>query len=193
MAWRGLEILRLLEAEQMLTFELARATGIAKDRIRSACKTLASRGLITSENGVHGLTEAGRSALVGGGADLLTGPRKGTCPERFKDALPARAWRVLRIRQKACLDDMLTLLCSDPEAECKTRHALAHYLRALTTAGYLVELPRRGGQNQREVRWLLVRNTGPCSPTWNPKRHTVTDGNTGTVYPLTEVTEASHD
>lgn len=183
MAWRGLEILRLLEPEQMLTFELARATGIAKDRIRSACKTLASRGLITSENGVHGLTKAGRSALAGGGEDLLTGPRKGTCPERFKDALPARAWRVLRIRKKASLDDMMTLLCSDPAAERKTRHALAHYLRALTQAGYLVQLPRRGA-NGEGGRWLLVRDTGPCSPTWNPKRHTVADGNTGEVFPL---------
>lgn len=183
MAWRGLEILRLLEPEQMLTFELARATGIAKDRIRSACKTLASRGLITSENGVHGLTKAGRSALAGGGEDLLTGPRKGTCPERFKDTLPARAWRVLRIRKKASLDDMMTLLCSDPAVERKTRHALAHYLRALTQAGYLVQLPRRGA-NGDGGRWLLVRDTGPCSPTWNPKRHTVADGNTGEVFPL---------
>ncbi|WP_051349727.1 hypothetical protein [Megalodesulfovibrio gigas] len=54
---------------------------------------------------------------------------------------------------------------------------LRRYCKALEAAGYLV--PMRSG-------WLLPadRNTGPEAPAYNSQARTVTDPNTGDVWPL---------
>ncbi|OIO05281.1 MAG: hypothetical protein AUJ49_01570 [Desulfovibrionaceae bacterium CG1_02_65_16] len=191
MAWRGLEILRLLEGGGKITRDLVDALGMTKAGVRDACKRLAARGLLERYQGVYCITPAGREALVGG-SEVLTGPRKGSCAERYKNSLRARAWRGLRIRRKVCLDDLLPLVQAagaTKEAERKTRQNLSNYLHALTEAGYLALLPRRGGP----LRWLLTRDTGPCAPAWHKAGRTVTDANTGEVYPLRPVgEEAEH-
>lgn len=180
MAWRGLEVLGLLAGGPKLTRELADALGVGVEGARDICKRLAARGLMQSVEGVHGITEAGTQALAGG-AEVVSGPGKGGCAERYKGSLRAKAWRGFRIRRKAGVDDLLPLVLgpeTKPEAEAKARQNLDCYLRALTRAGFLTELPRRGGP----ARWVLVRDSGPCAPAWNKAQRTVTDANTGEVH-----------
>lgn len=183
MAWRGLEVLGQLAGGPKLTRELIDALGMTKAGVRDVCKRLAARGLMRSAEGVHGITEAGSMALAGG-SEVVSGPSKGGCVERYKGSLRARTWRGLRIRRKVCLDDLLPLVLSadddTKEAERKARQNLSHYLKALTQAGFLTLLPRRG----EVLRWLLVRDTGPCAPAWHRAQRTVTDTNTGEVHTL---------
>jgi DNA-binding transcriptional MocR family regulator len=180
MAWRGLEMLAQLAGGPKLTRELVDALGMTKAGVRDVCKRLAARGLMQSVEGLHGITEAGRAALAGG-AELLTGPRKGSCAERYKNSTRAKAWRAFRIRRKASVEDLLPLLLpsdADKPGEKRARNDLTNYLAALTASGHLVQLPLRGGQ----ARWLLARDTGPCAPAWHKARRTVTDANTGEVH-----------
>lgn len=191
MAWRGLEVLGQLAGGPKLTRDLMDALGMTKSGVRDACKRLAARGLMQSVEGLHGITDAGLKALEGG-ANVVSGPSKGGCVERYKDSLRSRAWRALRIRQKACVDDLLPLVL-DPaasgEEEDKARYNLDCYLRALTLAGLLLRLPRRNGPE----RWLLTNNTGPCAPAWNKAQRTVTDTNTGEVHQLPRRAEEQED
>lgn len=182
MAWRGLEVLHLLEGGAKLTREIAEALGVAKDTARDICRRLAARGLMESVQGVHGITKAGREALAGG-TEVISGPGKGGCVERYKGSMRAKAWRALRIRRKVDLDTLLPLVlppATSQAQERNTRLDLTNYLRALTVAGILVELPTRTPGMAR--RWLLTRDTGPCAPAWNKAGHTVTDANTGEVH-----------
>lgn len=179
MAWRGLEVLRLLAGGPKLTRDVAAGLGIALSGARDVCKRLAGRGLVESVAGVHGITKAGRAALAGG-EQVVSGPGKGGCAERDKHSVRAKAWRALRIRQKADLDTLLPLVlppAASPEQERNTRRDLTGYLAALAAAGILTPLPQRGGAQ----RWLLTGDAGPCAPAWNKAGHTVTDPNTGEV------------
>lgn len=180
MAWRGLEVLRLLEGGGTIVRKVGEALGIPTAGARDVCRRLAARGLLERYKGVYCLTEAGREALAGG-AEVLTGPRKGGCAERHKDSLRSKAWRALRIRRKVCLDDLLSLVL-DSEAtkadEKRARNDLVRYLAALTASGHLAQLPARGGP----ARWLLTRDTGPCAPAWHKAGRTLTDTNTGEVH-----------
>ncbi len=179
MAWRGLEILRLLEGGPKFRKELASGLGLTRDSVRDTCARMERRGLLVSVDGLCQITEAGAQALAGG-EDIVSGSGLGGCAERYKDSNRSRAWRALRIRRKAGLDDLLPLLL-EPGAskvdEQRTGRDLARYLDALAKAGFLHELARRGGA----ARWLLVRDTGPCAPAWNKGRGTVADTNTGEV------------
>jgi hypothetical protein len=181
MAWRGLEVLRLLSGGAKLTRDIAEALGVAKDTARDICKRLAARGLTESVQGVHNITKAGREALAGG-TEVVSGPGKGGCAERYKGSVRAKAWRALRIRRKVDVDMLLPLVLpsnASPTQERNTRLDLTNYLRALTAAGYLALLPQRAPGVGR--RWLLINDSGPCAPAWNKAGHTVTDANTGEV------------
>lgn len=182
MAWRGLEVLGLLQSGPKSRRDIAEALGVTYDAARDVCKRLAARGLVNTSVGLNEITGSGREALAGG-AEVVSGPAKGGCVERYKASLRAKAWRVLRIRRKADVDDLLPLVLgmdATKEEETKARYNLEYYLRALTLAGILHELPRRGGP----ARWLLVQDTGPCAPAWNKVQRTVTDANTGEVHAL---------
>lgn len=189
MAWRGLELLGQLAGGPKLTLELASALGVSKHGVRDVCKRLAARGLISAGDGVFGITDAGREALAGG-EQVLTGPRKGSCAERYKGGTRAKAWRALRIRRKASVEDLLPLVLApgaDKPGEKRARNDLVRYLAALTASGHLVQLPLRGGS----ARWLLARDTGPCAPAWHKAGRTVTDANTGEVHALPKATKAA--
>ncbi len=180
MAWRGLDILRLLEGGPKLTRELLTSLDMTRDRLRDNRKRLERRGLLVRVEGIYQITEAGKQ-VVAGGAEIISGSGLGGCAERYKDSTRSRAWRALRIRRKAGLDDLLPLLLepgATKEDEQRTGRYLARYLEALVKAGFLHALPRRGGP----ARWLLVRDTGPCAPAWNKVRNTVADTNTGEVH-----------
>lgn len=180
MAWRGLEILGLLEKKAQSTRQLADAIGVSYDTARDNCQRLASRGLLRSRQCVHSITKSGRTA-VAGGQEIVSGPGKGGCVERYKGSIRAKAWRAFRIRRKLSMDDLLRLVLT-PEAtsgdEANARQNLIHYLGTLTRVGFLLVMPKRGGT----MRWLLARDTGPCAPAWNKAQRTVTDTNTGEVH-----------
>ncbi|SNR95781.1 hypothetical protein SAMN04488503_2030 [Humidesulfovibrio mexicanus] len=180
MAWRGLEILGHLESGSQFTFELARVVGITNALVRKACAKLAAKGLIITGEDVHELTAAGREALAGS-RNAVSGPGKGGCVERHKGSVRAKAWRALRIRRKASVEDLLPLVLGHgaaPVDEANARRSLDRYLTALAKSGHLTELPRRGGP----ARWILTNDTGPCAPAWNNSQRTVTDANTGEVH-----------
>lgn len=194
MAWRGLEVLGLLAKGPKSTRDIADALGVSYDAARDNCQRLTSRGLLRSRQCVHSITKSGRTA-VAGGQEIVSGPGKGGCVERYKGSLRAKAWRAFRIRRKLSMDDLLRLVLpseATPGDEANARQNLIHYLGTLTRVGFLLVMPKRGGT----MRWLLARDTGPCAPAWNKVERTVTDANTGEVHALPKAgskAAASHD
>ncbi|GAB7082321.1 helix-turn-helix domain-containing protein [Megalodesulfovibrio paquesii] len=156
------------------TAEVHAAVGYAANSVRRALRTLRERGLVTSLEGLHELTAKGR-AWIDAGLEITSGPRPGQAQSRHAQTLRAKAWRALRLKGKCSLDDLLMLVADGTEKDAEKQ--LRRYCRALEAAGYLV--PMRSG-------WLLPadRNTGPEAPAYNSKTRTVTDPNTGDVWPL---------
>lgn len=156
------------------TAEVCAAVDYAADSVRHALRTLQGRGLVTSLEGLHELTAKGR-AWVDAGLEIKGGPRPGQAQSRHAQTLRAKAWRALRLKGKCSLDDLLMLVADGTEKDADKQ--LRRYLRALEAVGYLA--PMRSG-------WLLPadRNTGPEAPAYNSGTRTVTDPNTGDVWPL---------
>lgn len=166
----GRQILTALSAGCATTAQLAeRIEGTSGPRLQSCLQTLRDRSLVTSVQGVHGLTDKGK-AWVEAGLEINGGPRSGNAQSRTAGTLRAKAWRYLRIRGKASLGDILMTVADGTEATAEQN--LRRYLNALTRAGILART--RSG-------WLLPsdRNTGIEAPNWNTRTRTVTDVNTG--------------
>lgn len=169
----GRQILTALSAGCATTAQLAeRIEGMTGPRVQSCLRTLLDRGLVTSVQGVHELTDKGR-AWAQAGLEINGGPRPGNAQSRTPGTLRAKAWRYLRIRGKASLDDILMTVADGTEAAAVQN--LRRYLGALTRAGILVET--RSG-------WLLPsdRNTGIEAPSLNTGTRMVTDLNTGETW-----------
>ncbi len=166
----GRTILTALAETSATTGQLNQALpGMTMDRLSSCLRTLRGRALIHTAGGVHGLTGKGRAWLEAG-LEIQSGPRTGRAASRTSGTLRAKAWRTLRIRRKASLDDILLLVADGGEKHPAAN--LRRYLTALFRAGIL--LRTRSG-------WVLPegRNTGPEAPAWNSKTKTVIDVNTG--------------
>lgn len=142
--------------------------------VPSALATLRERGLVTSVQGVHQITDKGR-AWVEAGVPVPMGPRPGQAGSRAAGTLRAKAWRYLRIKRKAGMDDLLFLVADGNEKDAEAN--LRRYLTALERAGVLIRT--RSG-------WLLPsdRNTGPEAPSWNSKTKAVIDVNTGEQWTI---------
>jgi hypothetical protein len=169
----GRQILTALSAGCATTAQLAeRIKGANGPRLRSCLQTLRDRALVTSVQGVHELTDKGR-AWAEAGLEINGGPRPGNAQSRTAGTLRAKAWRYLRIRGKASLDDILMTVADGTEATAEQN--LRRYLNALTRAGILART--RSG-------WVLPsdRNTGIEAPSWNTGTRTVTDVNTGEAW-----------
>lgn len=166
----GRQILTALSAGCATTAQLAeRIEEATASTLKSPLRTLQSRGLVASVQGVHELTDKGR-AWLDAGLEITSGPRPGNAPARTADTLRAKAWRYLRIKGKGSLDDILFLAADGDEIGAERN--LRRYLNALNRAGILVRT--RSG-------WLLPsdKNTGDLAPSWNSSTRTVTDVNTG--------------
>lgn len=185
MTWYGLPVLRQLAEGPRLSAEVAAALGLATPQLKKTFRCLRARGYIRTVEGVHEITEAGRSTLEQD-EEITCGPRKGR--KRNEGSLRARAWRAMRIKEKFSLDDLLTLLCDGTELSAENN--LRSYLRALEGAGYLVELKRRGPENT--PRWWLSRDTGLRAPSWNRLTRTVADPNTGEVIYVPPIIRGAH-
>lgn len=142
--------------------------------VYSALQVLRRRGLVHSVEGVHELTPKGL-AWAEAGLSISHGPSLGRSGSRQRQTLRAKAWRLLRLKGKASLDDLLFIVADGTEADAEKN--LRRYLRALVLAGILVQT--RSG-------WLLPSdaNTGPEAPSWNTLTRTVTDINTGATWTI---------
>lgn len=158
---------------------ISRVSGLERKQIISACEKLVTHGFLIRQTysdgkvkpGKFRLTAEGRIALEAG-ANLKSGPKKPSGKARdTAGSLREKVWRLLRIRQKASVPEVVGLLC-DGEATAKTIEATTNnvqkYLRALRATGYLIEMRREPGTKPTSngfKRYLLVRDTGPLAPT----------------------------
>ena len=158
---------------------IVRVSGLERKQVINACEKLVTHGFLIRQTysdgkvkpGKFRLTDEGRIALEAG-ANLKSGPKKPSGKARdTAGSLREKVWRLLRIRQKASVPEVVGLLC-DGEATAKTIEATTNnvqkYLRALRATGYLIEMRREPGSKPTSngfKRYLLVRDTGPLAPT----------------------------
>lgn len=158
---------------------IVRVSGLERKQVINACEKLVTHGFMIRQTysdgkvkpGKFRLTDEGRIALEAG-ANLKSGPKKPSGKARdTAGSLREKVWRLLRIRQKASVPEVVGLLC-DGEATAKTIETTTNnvqkYLRALRATGYLIEMRREPGTKPTSngfKRYLLVRDTGPLAPT----------------------------
>ena len=169
-------------ADQLLTLLRERPVASIAD-IVSACdcspgdamvaiKHLVRNGYLGRDAAGYCLTRDGEQA-----PDAGRRPKRGPAGPR-SDAMLQRMWQSMRIRRRfgieGILDDALRQTDRHP------RRLVMTYIRPLTLAGYLIELPRppTGGRV-----WQLVRDTGPLAPTVRRLAGVVHDNNTGEDFP----------
>lgn len=158
---------------------ITRVSGLERKQVINACDKLVAHGYLVRRTYSDGkvkpgkflLTPEGRIALEAG-ANLKSGPKGPSGKARdTAGSLREKVWRLLRIRQKASVPEVVGLLC-DGEATAKTIETTTNnvqkYLRALRATGYLIEMRREPGTKPTSngfKRYLLVRDTGPLAPT----------------------------
>lgn len=158
---------------------IARVSGLERKQVINACDKLVRHGFLIRQTYSDGKVKPGKFRLTGegrialeAGANLKSGPKKPSGKARdTAGSLRERVWRLLRIRQKTSVPEVVGLLC-DGEATAKTIEATTNnvqkYLRALYVTGYLVEMRREPGTKPTSngfKRYLLVRDSGPLAPT----------------------------
>jgi len=187
MTWNGLTILTALANGPRLTRQIAAVMGASSNSVRDCLRSLRQRGLLTTTEGNHQITEAGRVALVSG-RPLTSGPCDGAATARKSDNLRARAWRAMQIMEGFGLGDLLGMLCDGSEGDAENN--LDSYLLALEAAGFLT--PMRPDANGKP-RWRLKRDkAGPEAPAWNKKTRVLRDHNTGKAFSIPRKREARH-
>lgn len=175
MAWHGRTILETLCGGAKLTRELAEATG-APD-LRGCLRHLRARGFMTSAEGVHSITDAGREALENS-RKLTAGPCSVKACSRQKRTLRDKAWSAIRQRDFFSVDDLLMLLLSEGDSAA-AKGNLQSWVTALVSVGYLSGKPETSRTAPRRYRLRREMDTGPLAPAWNKATRMVTDPNTG--------------
>jgi len=178
---------------------IVKHTGLKARQVADACAKLVSHGYLerqlyaddTVKPGCYRLTALGQAALEEG-AKLISGPKAPTGkPKVVVNSLRDRAWRVLRIRRKASVPELLGVLLDAGTEEGDIRRAqnnLQKYLRFLCRAGYLSEMRHReapqSSTSNGAKRYLLLRDTGPLPPVPQVASGTVFDQNEGKQYDI---------
>lgn len=175
---------------------IVKHTGLTSKQVANACAKLVEHGYLKRETysddsvkpGCYHLTTLGQVALEEG-ARLTSGPKGPTGkPKTRANGLRDRAWRVLRIRRKASVPELVGLLLDADKGDMAVQRAqnnLNKYLLQLARAGYLVEMRREAPQSPTSngaKRFLLVRDTGSLPPIPQPKIGKVFDQNEGKQY-----------
>lgn len=181
MAWNGRTILNALADGPRLTRKIAAALGKPSRDVTGCLGALRDRGFITTVEGVHEITQAGRAALATR-REIISGPCNGSAMSRQGQTLRAKAWRFIRMRDGFSLDDVLSTLCDGGEPYAADN--LRNYLSALEAAGYLQRLPRRGEAGQRRFRLKRDKDTGPEAPAWNKATRILRDHNTSEEFAI---------
>lgn len=165
------------------------ATGMTAKQVENALGKLRRHQLVEqTQPGCLRLTAAGRAA-VEGGQTLRSGPRGEQPGARVKRVgLRVRAWRGMRLRRKFSVADLVMIAAEGGERDPESN--LLKYIKALTRAGILIEMPHREAAlnltSNGCKRWWLrdEANTGPEAPTVSVKRGAVYDPNTETYHDM---------
>lgn len=170
---------RLADDGPQYTRQLAARLNLPCARVSELCRCLRHHKLVHSEDGMHGITRAGRERLAKG---FLPCQRKGRAASSEGRTLRQRAWNMMRMRDHFSVDDLLTVLCDGEEKGAEDN--LRNYCRALHRAGIL-------GVTGRSKAYYLrpEANHGALAPAYNRAEKCVTDRNTGEIISL----EAAHD
>lgn len=168
------------EGACLTTAQIAEATGLERKAVTQAVGKLIHRDLLErAEVGCFRLTPAGAAAQAQG-VELTSAPlRPYTDCRKHKGSLRVRAWRALRSLGKATIGEVQAMAARD---ERDAQGGVQRYLLLLERAGYLRRLRKQG----RELRYALIRNTGPEAPMVARDRRSVKDPNTGEVHPCAE-------
>lgn len=174
-------ILRVLPEDACWTTEqIAEATGLTHKAVTQAVSKLIRRDLaFRAERGCFQLTEAGAIAKADE-AILTSAPLKPfTNMRKHRKSLRVRAWRAARMLRKFTIGEVQATAARD---ERDAQGGVQRYLLLLERAGYLRRLRKRG----RELRYALVRDTGPEAPMVHRDRHSIKDMNTGEIFACVE-------
>jgi hypothetical protein len=187
MAWNAEHILTAIShAKPRDCFKPAdveRATGLTTKQVENALGKLKKHGLVEqTQPGCLRLTAAGRAAAEGGDT-LRSGPRGQQPGSRGRaTGLRVRAWRAMRVRRKFAIADLVMLSAEGSERDPASN--LLKYIKALTRAGILIEMPHRAAALNATSngckRWMLPdeTNSGPEAPTVRVSKNQVYDPNT---------------
>ena len=177
---------------------IVKHTGLTGKQVANACAKLVEHGYLKRQNysddtakpGCYTLTLLGQAALEEG-AKISSGPNGPTGVVKIREnCLRDRAWRVLRIRRKASVPELVGLLLDagcDAVTVRRARNGLQKYLVSLARAGYLLEMRREAPQSLTSngaKRYLLVRDTGPASPALQTRFGKVYDQNERKQYDI---------
>ena len=134
------------------TRQLAATLEAKNDSISEVCSCLRKKGLIHSEDGLHGLTRAGKAFMESGG--FVPCQRKGRGAASAGRTLRQRAWSVMRMADHFTVDNLMQTVCDGDEGNAGEN--LRNYCRALFRAGIL-------GRTARTRAYFLrdEANTGP--------------------------------
>jgi predicted transcriptional regulator of viral defense system len=174
-------ILRAVPPDACLTTaEIAEATGLERKAVTQAVGKLIHRDLIErAEVGCFRLTTAGAAAQADG-MELTSAPIKQfTDMRKHRGSLRVRAWRAVRTLGKFTIGDVQAMASRE---ERDAQGGVQRYLLLLERAGYLRRLRKQG----RELRYALIRDTGPEAPMVARDRRSVKDMNTKEVHPCSE-------
>ncbi len=149
-------------------------------RASRVVKRLKDTGLLKSEHtgpgapttyrGLYSLTPEGKKRA---GKSLST-PVKKNYPD---NNLRARAWRLLRIRGRATIKEVM-LIATESGDKPSDQANLGRYFRYLHRAGILARNKAAGGGYV----WILRKNLGAKSPQLHKNRRTITDPNSGETF-----------
>lgn len=153
---------------------------VKREQISRALTTLKNRDLMKRQmvTGVYQLSSYGHRLAQNGYRVNSGAARPIDKVRRHADSFRARAWRAIRVRRVFSLGDIIS---DAKDGEADPYNNLRRYVRQLTVAGYIVEMPVRtpgvAASSNGFKRYRLIRDAGPLAPTYSPKRGVVVDLN----------------
>lgn len=180
----GKQVLSYLAAHPDLCVtldELAAAVDRPRKKITGVISRLITdRYVVRRDRGCYEVTAAGRKADAAGYKCGPQRPLTAGCRKPRPDTLQQRAWKVLRLRRRATVPEIVALAARPDEPNAT--NALHAYFSRLERAGYVVRLARRAPGTAPTspgfVIWLLLKDSGPHAPTHNSVTRVIHDRNT---------------
>ncbi|WP_310620914.1 hypothetical protein [Flexibacterium corallicola] len=131
--------------------------------------------LLKGKRGCYRLNAKGKRAAQSGLIIARGNPKLGA--DYFRphknNTLRQRAWRDMRIATTFTIGELV--LHAAREQDKTPEVNLRNYVWCLRKAGYLLALPRKDVKTQ--IRYRLIKDTGPISPSYNQKRKAMIDFN----------------
>lgn len=166
--------------------DVAAVAGLSRRTVANRIQRLKARGFVEIGTrgrtaGFYRLTALGRRVVDTGVSDLARTKRGAltqAAPRRPKKKTARdRAWWHLRTNGRLTLTEILTLM----DWGARNPTTVAVYLRDLWRAGYLEvarhRAPGTAPTSNGDIRWMLMKNTGPLAPVVQRGRGRVWDPN----------------